>query len=1303
MLINDLLIPYIPVIPQSIGSGDILKIARSRDFSEMKITAAFSCLLNENDRSSFENTAKLALKLSSFELLPRFTPAVWTAAQKAAALFAVSSLRRTLPAVNGHFTGADVKIDNGNVHFTITKSVSFLEHNHFNERYAEKVRELFGVNITVSITGNTDSAELQKKRTELQNAVPEPPIVKPVQKSTPPAETVQIDKGELETIDFKTLPILQTGAKVLKGRKITGNEIYRIADCNGEIANVIIWGDVFAYDARDIKSRTTGDVKTVVRMSVTDYTGSIYVKLFEEKGENTLEALKKGGTVLLKGKVSYDTYDKDYIFSANSVMLVEKKDDIRERDTAEQKRVELHLHTNMSALDAMTGASKLVRRAYEWGHKAIAITDHGVVQSFPEADSERRAIKKSGGDIKILFGCEGYYIDDSEIDENRIFADEKKYREALDDLTTYHQILLVKNAQGLKNLYRLVSVANLDYFHRKPRIPKSELNKYRDGLIIGSACEQGELFQALLKGAPYSELKKIAQFYDYLEIQPICNNRFMLTSTIHDKKSEHYNERTYPHINSEEDLKNLNRQIVKLGEELHIPVCATCDVHFMDERDAIFRSILTYSMYGKSETPLYFRTTDEMLTEFAYLGEEKAHEVVIDNPNRIADMVNPDVVPIPPGTFTPSIDGAEENLVRISNERCTEIYGETPPQIVTKRLERELSSIIKHGFSVLYMIAQMLVKYSNDNGYLVGSRGSVGSSFVAYLAGISEVNPLAPHYVCPECKYSEFIDADTIKNENIGSGYDLSAKNCPVCAEHSKETALIREGHDIPFETFLGFDGDKSPDIDLNFSGEYQSEVHKYTETLFNKFDEQTGKLDRHVFKAGTIATVADKTAFGYVKHYLDEEHENVTKAEIDRLTAGCTGVKRTTGQHPGGMVVVPADFDVYDFTPVAHPADDRDSGIVTTHFDFHSLHDTILKLDELGHDVPTLYKHIENMTNIPVNSVFAGDEDVMSLYASPEKLGGGLTLANAEARILCRTGTLALPEMGTPFVRQMMEEAKPKKFSDLLQISGLSHGTNVWVDNARDLISKGVCTISEVIGTRDSIMTYLMYHGIEPKQAFNIMEYTRKGNAKKFFTDELKEELLAAEVPQWYIDSCLKIKYMFPKAHAAAYVISAMKLGWYKIHRPLEFYATIFTVRGEDFDAVSAQGGKKTTRARLVELRDKGNECTAKEQGTLDMLMVINEVFERGFDFAPVDIFHSDGEAFTVDNGKIRLPLGAAPGVSGSAGAKIADYVKLKAGNLTSIEDLAADTGSNKTVIESLRAMNAFGDLPETNQISFF
>jgi DNA polymerase III alpha chain len=1281
MTIADLLKQFITdnnSIPRSIGQGDIIKIDQGKDARVLHIYASFPEIFDHIGREEFEEAVREALKLSVFKIVPSFAPSLF---DEEAALFCVFELKRTLAAVNGHFEGAKVFINCSEVNFSLQKPIDFLMKNNFNEKYAELVLKTFGVKITVNIEGIT-SDNLQKKREELQNSLPEIKEKQPEEKP----EIVKMDREDFETIDFKTLPLLQTGAKVIKGKKITGNEIVKIGDITGEITNVIIWGDVFSYDERVLKMRKDNEEKTLVKVAITDYTGSIYIKLFDEKGANTLSAFKKGGTLLAKGKVTYDEFDKEYVFTANSLMSVEHE---KKTDKSDLKRVELHLHTNMSQLDAITPVSKLVRRAYEWGHKAIAITDHGVVQAFPEAEDERRAIAKSGGNIKVIYGVEDYFIKNDGVTK----------KEDIDELRSYHQILLVKNKQGLKNLYRLVSTSHLDYFKRRPRIPKTLLDRYRDGLIVGSACEKGELFRAVLQGKPMPELMQIASYYDYLEIQPIANNAFLKTATVYDKKSEDYGNKLYPNINTDEDLRDLNRTIVKIGESLNIPVCATCDVHFMNSTDMIFRTIITYGMYGMSATPLYFRTTDEMLAEFSYLGEEKALEVVVTNPNMIADMVNNDIVPIPPGTFTPHIDGSDEDLIKITKERLSRTYGENPPEIITARLKKELDAIIKHGFAVLYMIAQKLVLYSNEHGYQVGSRGSVGSSFVAFLAGISEVNPLPPHYLCPECQHTEFIDAETVKRDSIGSGYDLPPGSCPKC-----NAELIREGHDIPFETFLGFDGDKSPDIDLNFSGEFQSEMHRYTETLFNRVNEKTGELDRHVFKAGTISALKDKKAFGYVKHYLEEEALNLSKAEVDRLTAGCTGVKLTTAQHPGGMVVVPEDYDVYDFTPITYPSDDEKKSIITTHFDFNSMHDTILKLDELGHDVPTLYKHIEDLTGVKITSIFAGDEDVLSLFTSPEKLGNGLNTNNAYERLWCKTGTLALPEMGTSFVRQMMEEARPSKFSDLLQISGLSHGTNVWLDNARDLIQNGTCTISEVIGTRDSIMTYLMYHGVEPKLAFKITEFTRKGNAHKIFDDELKQKILAHGVPQWYIDSCLKIKYMFPKAHATAYVISAMKLGWFKINRPLEFYATIFTVRGGDFDAASAVAGKTAVKAKINELINKGNERSPKEESTLDTLYVINEVFERGFSFAPVDVMKSDGESFTVEGEtkQIRLPISSAPGVSSSAGRRIAEYVREK-GTLTSIEDLAVDTASNRTVIESLTVMGAFGELPATNQISFF
>jgi DNA polymerase-3 subunit alpha (Gram-positive type) len=1081
-------------------------------------------------------------------------------------------------------------------------------------------------------------------------------------------------KEESITVDFKTLPILSEGAKILKGRKITGKDVCRIADfADGEERrNVIIWGDVFDFETRDIKKKDGGTC-TLVKFAVTDYTSSIYIKFFEETGENSCIDLKNGGTIIAKGRVGMDKFDRDPVFTANDIMLVKRE---KKTDNATEKRVELHLHTNMSQLDAMTPAKTLVHRAFEWGHTAVAIPDHGTVQAFPEAAAECAKIRKEGGDFKILFGTEGYLIDDEETP----CAEKADYEK----LRSYHIIIIAKNAQGLKNLYKLISDGNLKYFHRHPRIPKSLLRERRDGLIIGSACEKGELFQAVLRGETRAKQKEIADFYDYLEIQPIENNRFMTSVTFRDKKAMNFGERMYPGINSDRDLADLNRIIVSLADELKMPCCATCDVHFIDKEDIIFRNIITYQMYGKSDTHLYFRTTAEMLDEFSYLGKDKAFEVVVKNPGLIADMVNPDITPIPPGTFSPFMEGSEEKLRSVTLSKMHRLYGENPPEIVQARYDREINSIVKHGFSVLYRIAHELVAYSESQGYLVGSRGSVGSSVIAFFAGISEVNPLPPHYLCEDCKISEFIDGERVKNEMIGSGYDLPPINCPNCGK-----PMDRDGHDIPFETFLGFDGDKSPDIDLNFSGDVQSKIHKYTETLFNTDGKQ------NVFKAGTISTVAEQTAIGYVLHYLEAEHQNVCAAEKARLKAGCTGVKQTTGQHPGGMVVIPSDFDVEDFTPVGHPADKAEKDIISTHFDFHSLHDTILKLDELGHDVPTLYKYLEDMTGVKIGSVFAGDPDVMSLYTSPDKLGVN------PIQIMCSTGTLALPEMATQFVRTMLEEARPKKFSDLLQISGLSHGTDVWIGNARDLINQRICTISEVIGTRDSIMTYLIYHGLDPKLSFKIMEITRKGNAKKLLTPEMQQDMLSHDVPQWYIDSCMKIKYMFPKAHAAAYVISAMKLGWYKIHYPLQFYAAVFTVRGENFDAATAQKNDgRLCRAKINEINDKEG-ATAKEKGVADTLYVINEMIERGIKFLPVDINKSDGFRYLPEDGGLRIPFSAVDGISTDAGPRIYDIAHNK--SFISTEEFAAIGGFNKTVMQALEEIGAFGNIPKSAQFSLF
>lgn len=1098
--------------------------------------------------------------------------------------------------------------------------------------------------------------ELQKK--ENQKIAVASPMANPVAVSKAPVQK----KPKERTYD--DLPISITNAKPLFGTLVKGKP-KPIKECLPEDGEVVVWGDVFSLETRESKDGRY----SIINFNITDYTSSYPVKVFGEKKkcEDLVENLKDGKTVLVRGAINMDTYMHTYLINARAVTEIEK---IEKQDNAPEKRVELHLHTNMSAMDGMTSAKELVSRAIAWGHKAIAITDHGVVQAFPEACN---TAAKAG--IKIIYGMEGYLVDDDAFyDDYGFGVDDEIPAEYIDKVRaekTYHIIIIAKNTQGLKNLYKLITDSNLKFFKRRPRIPRHRLMQLREGLIIGSACEAGELYRALVDQKSDEDVLRIASFYDYLEIQPNGNNAFMLRSQ----------DERYERFKTVEDLENVDRQIIHIADKLGKMVVATCDVHFIDPGNAVFREILMTSMGfsdASQQAPLYFRTTDEMLAEFAYLGEETAKEVVITNPNKIADLCESGMTPFPRGTFPPSLEGADEDLTRICWERTKKDYGDPVPENVANRLEKELKSIISNGFGVLYMIAQKLVQNSEEHGYYVGSRGSVGSSFVAHAAGISEVNPLPPHYICKKCKHSEFF-----MDGSVGSGYDLPPKDCPNCG-----IPMHRDGHDIPFETFLGFKGDKQPDIDLNFSGEYQFYAHRYTEELFG--------ID-HTFKAGTIGTIADKTAYGFVKKWLEVKGITVNRAEEDRLTKGCTGVKRTTGQHPGGMVVVPASNDAEDFTPIQHPADDVSGGLRTTHFDFHSLHDTILKLDNLGHDVPTLYRHLEDSTGINVFDVDICDPKLYELLTSPEPLG-----VTAE-EIGCETGTLSLPELGTPFVRGMLMEAKPKNFSDMLQISGLSHGTDVWLGNAQELIKNGTCTISEVIGTRDNIMVYLMHKGLEPDMAFKIMEIVRKGNATKLLTEAHIKAMKEHNVPDWYIDSCMKIKYMFPKAHAAAYVSAAMRLAWYKVYKPTEYYATYMTVRGEDLDTVAIMEGRGAVKQLMNSIINKGHEATAKEENMYVAMQVVNEMMARGVEFLPIDLYKSHATVYKLEDGKIRLPFMSMAGTGESAAVALMKARDDGEGEYMSRDDLQQRAGISKSVMETLDSCGALEGLPQSTQMSFF
>lgn len=1253
------------------------------------------------------------------------------------------------------------------------------------------------------------------------------------------ADYIKTAMAQVEIMDKKTKSkapdktvTISGGYQVLYGRNIENIESQPIDSVSEHSTSVTISGRAFAYDIRQLKQGSY-----LVSFNITDDTNSIKVKAFTRKEEQVaqLNAIKKHPYIKVRGKVEFDTFDKQYVLMASDIMMTPAQ--IR-MDNAEDKRIELHLHTSMSSMDGIRSARDLVERAALWGHEAIAITDHGVVQAFPEAYQTGSKHK-----IKIIYGLEAYMVDDGapivfnsremDLDDqvsyivfdtettglsavenslteiacvkvinnqivdsyqslikprhyisdkiteltgisNEMVANAPSLEEvmgefmdfiqgsvlvahnanfdlgfintslalvardpisqpvidtvslarftnpglksyklnelaslyeinldnhhrALDDskataelfikllaeardkginkleelneqtldrnvgrMDSWHTIILAQNQKGLKNLYKLVSKAHIDYFYKFPRIPKSELVKHREGLIIGSACEAGELFQAILFNKPQNVIEEIADFYDYLEVQPIMNNYFMVKRSI---------------VDGVEGIQNINKKIYKLGQELGKKVVATGDVHFLDPGDAKFREILMASQNypdAQDQAPLYLKTTDEMLADFDYFGPDIARELVIDNPRAINNMID-EIQPYPSKLYTPAIAGANDEVRSLTIERAKLIYGEDLPDLVRERLEFELDSIIGNGFAVVYLISQKIVKKSLDDGYLVGSRGSVGSSLVATMMNITEVNPLPPHYVCPSCQYSEFIT-----DNSIGSGYDLVDKDCPKC-QHK----LKKDGHDIPFETFMGFKGDKVPDIDLNFSGEYQGHAHSYVEELFGK---------DYVFRAGTINTLANKSAYSMVMKYQEENSLLFRQAEIDRLTAGCSGIKRTTGQHPGGQIVVPDDMEIYDFTPIQYPAD-KNARHYTTHFDYNAIADCLLKLDILGHDDPTAIRMLEDMTGIAPQDIPMDDPATMSIFSSTEIMVSGYSDLMSSP-----VATFAIPEFGTEFVRQMLVDTKPTTFSELVRISGLSHGTDVWLNNARDVIKNKQAVLSEVISTRDDIMIYLIHKGLEPSWAFSIMESVRKGRGLK---EDDEAEMRSKGVPEWYIDSCKKIKYMFPKAHAVAYVMMAVRIAYFKIHHPLEFYASYFTLKANDFNYEIIMAGPEKIKAKLQELASKGNAQSQTDKNLNNILNVAYEMLGRGYKFYSIRLDKSDASKFTLAEDGLIPPFVSLEGVG--LGQAQSLYNACNGSAILSIEDFQQKSKATQKVMEILRDNKCFLDLPERNQLSLF
>lgn len=1356
----------------------------------------------------------------------------------------VFSVADKYPAFKAALSNSEIEVAEGSINFNFKIAISdILKSMDYDKKINGTLRNLYGTDYKINFFDNVSIEEStgfpEDKRiyeVHLGQGESTGSIIK---ESKPPVKAFENkQESKAEGDGKKADPLLIFG----KNPKIK-EPVIKITDITPDDVKVAIEGEISNIESKELKSG-----RILISFDLYDGSSSMTCKAFCKPGEDgeILARLQKVKGVRLSGNSGYSNFSGEIEIIANTIIETGGIRKVKRQDNSEVKRVELHMHTQMSQMDAMTSATDLIKRAMSWGMKAIAITDHGVVQSFPEA---HKLLGRDNPDMKVIYGVEAYLAPDKKpsvtnpkgqsidttycildlettgfspvtekiteigimkveggkvidkfscfvnpekpipqrvvevtnitddmvrdaetIDKvfprmldfikgsvlvahnagfdigflkhnarvlgyefdftyvdtlslaQEVFPDFKTYKlgriakelgikvevahRALDDvdttvkvfnvmldklkerggltledidrvgcdeeakkeeykkLKTYHAIIFAKDYTGLRNLYRLVSYSNLDYFYKKPRILKSMYKKYSEGLILGSACSEGELYQSILLGKSDEEIEAIAEGYDYLEIQPLGNNDYLV-------RQEQVPDREY--------LKEINRKIVALGEKLNKPVVATGDVHFMDPEDEIYRRILEAGQGFKDadyQAPLYLRTTEEMLNEFSYLGEKKAYEVVVKNTNLIADMCE-QISPISKDKATPHIEGCEQTIKDIAFGKAHELYGDPLPEIVQQRLDKELDSIIKNGFSVMYIIAQKLVWKSNEDGYLVGSRGSVGSSVVAYMTGITEVNALPPHYRCPKCKHSDFTDY------GYKIGFDLPDRLCPVCGEK-----LNKDGIDIPFETFLGFNGDKEPDIDLNFSGEYQAKAHKYTEVIFGKGT---------TFKAGTIGTIAEKTAFGYVKKYYEEKNQTVNKAEILRISRGCTGIKRTTGQHPGGIIVVPKGREIFEFCPVQHPADDPNSDIITTHFDYHSIDQNLLKLDILGHDDPTVIRMLQDITGVDPLTIPMDDKETMSLFSSTEALGV------TPEQINSKVGTFGVPEFGTKFVRGMLLDTMPRAFMDLICISGLSHGTDVWLGNAKDLIDSGIITsISEAVCTRDDIMVYLIKKGLQPNTAFKIMETVRKGKALKDPKwPDYEAQMRECKVPEWYIESCKKIKYMFPKAHAAAYVMMAFRIAWFKVHIPRAYYAAYFSIRAKAFDAEFMIYGKEKVKEKMKEIEDMGKQATPKDSDMYDDLEIVLEMYERGIKFLPIDLYKSHATRFLVEEDGLRPPINSIAGMGPIAAESI--YSAMQEKPFNSIEDVRKRGKVGNSTIDLLKKFNCLKGLPESDQMSFF